>query len=303
MEPRVAIALLRSRRVRGALATGVLLIILAPVMVAAAVTGLLAHQEEATCGATGLLDVPAGGGPLRQGQYAAPLQLAPEHSYQVGATEYGGPGDPTSGSYGSIPNPGESYLPAHPDTFAELSVLASNPANGGSFTFADAAALDRLPYLTALRGLPRRAQRAALQARHRLRTGPRATHRKRTAVPARRLVAGRPDARGKSAVQIQLPPPPVAPEPSKRHLEPAAPPGRGESAGGAACPVLEGAGSVPLPITPGARARILPSGLAAAGEEAPAAVKDMVAAGNRLHSAAYLCGGVRHIARNAAAHV
>ena len=55
--------------------------------------------------------------------------------------------------------------------------------------------------------------------------------------------------------------------------------------------VSEGAGSIPLPLTPGTQTKILPSGLAAAGEEAPLAVKRMVAAGNRLFGASYLFGG------------
>jgi hypothetical protein len=42
---------------------------------------------------------------------------------------------------------------------------------------------------------------------------------------------------------------------------------------------------------PGAATRILPNGLAAAGAQAPAAVKAMVAAGNRLYGTAYLYGG------------
>jgi hypothetical protein len=50
-------------------------------------------------------------------------------------------------------------------------------------------------------------------------------------------------------------------------------------------------GSLPLPLTPGTQTKILPSGLAAAGEEAPRAVKRMVAAGNRLFNAGYLYGG------------
>ncbi len=52
-----------------------------------------------------------------------------------------------------------------------------------------------------------------------------------------------------------------------------------------------GAGEVPLPLVPGDRTTLLPSGLAAAGREAPEAVKQMVAAGNRLYGTAYLCGG------------
>ncbi len=57
------------------------------------------------------------------------------------------------------------------------------------------------------------------------------------------------------------------------------------------CPGPEAGGNIPLPLTPGTRTKILPSGLAAAGEEAPAAVKRMVAAGNRLFGASYLYGG------------
>ena len=63
------------------------------------------------------------------------------------------------------------------------------------------------------------------------------------------------------------------------------------------CPASEGAGNIPLPLTPGTRTKILPSGLAAAGEEAPAAVKQMVAAGNRLYGAGYLYGGATRHAR------
>jgi len=46
-----------------------------------------------------------------------------------------------------------------------------------------------------------------------------------------------------------------------------------------------------LALTPGTSTRILTSGLAAAGAQAPAAVKAMVAAGNRLFGTAYLYGG------------
>jgi hypothetical protein len=46
---------------------------------------------------------------------------------------------------------------------------------------------------------------------------------------------------------------------------------------------------------PGSSTRILPSGLAAAGAQAPAAVKEMVAAGNRLYGTSYLYGGAHGI--------
>src|ERR1039458_10384385 len=132
MQARIAMALLRDRRVRATLIAGVFLLISLPVIVAAGVTGLLAEEAESACegASVGQVNTPAGGGPLSAGMYAAPLELEPGHWYEVGASEYGGPGDPSTGAYGSIPNPGESYLPAHPDTFAELSILDSNPADG-----------------------------------------------------------------------------------------------------------------------------------------------------------------------------
>ncbi len=47
----------------------------------------------------------------------------------------------------------------------------------------------------------------------------------------------------------------------------------------------------PLALTAGQTAKVLPDGLAAAPKEAPRAVKDMIAAGNRLDHASYLYGG------------
>ena len=55
----------------------------------------------------------------------------------VGATEYGGPGDPGSGTVGAS---GVSLL-AHPDSYAEL----------GGISFQTATAMGGLPYLTPLR--------------------------------------------------------------------------------------------------------------------------------------------------------
>jgi hypothetical protein len=289
MEPRVAIMLLRSRGVRAALVSAALLIVLLPVLVAAAVTGLLAQQEEQLCGTPGSVNVAAGGGPLAGGEYAAPLQLTPGRWYEVGATEYGGPGDPSSGDFGSIPDPAQSYLPAHPDTFAELSVLASNPANGGSFSFQDANALDRLPYLAALRVA--HGGRSELLYKRDIGYGQGPGQFVENGQPYRLDVwwkAAQTLGVTKSAVDVQLAPATGAagalealPEPSEA---------RGGEAG-AACPLAEGAGAVPLPLTPGTRTRILASGLAAAGTETPAAVRAMVAAGNRLYGTAYLYGG------------
>ena len=90
-----------------------------------------------------------------------------------------------SGAYGSIPDPAQSYLPAHPDTFAELSVLAHNPASDGYVhVHRRQRARDPAVHERAAR-LARRSQRAAVQARHRLRAGTRPAHRKRAALPPR----------------------------------------------------------------------------------------------------------------------
>jgi hypothetical protein len=293
MQARVAIALLRNRQVRGALVAAVVLVVLLPVLVAASITALIAQQAESTCGdpSLGAVNQPAGGGPIAQGLYAAPLELQPGRWYQVGATEYGGPGDPSSGDYGSIPNPGESYLPSHPDTFAELSVLDSNPANGGTFTFSDANALSNLPYLAALR-VAHNGRESVLQKRD---TG-------YGQGPGQLIENGQPyrlDVWWQAAQPLQITKSPV-----RVQLAPAtgaaptlgALPGSNEAGGGVnavagLCLSPEAPGSIPLPLTPGTQTKILPSGLAAAGEQAPEAVKEMVAAGNRLFSAAYLYGG------------
>jgi hypothetical protein len=292
MQTRIVIALLRNRHVRGALVAAALLVVLMPVLVAAGVAGLLAQQAESTCGGSvGAINQPAGGGPLAQGLYAVPLELQPGRWYEVGATEYGGPGDPSSGDYGSIPDPGQSYLPAHPATFAELSVLDRNPANGGTFTFQDANALSSLPYLAALRVAHDGRESLLLKRDTGYGQG-----------PGQLISNGQPyrlDVWWQAAQQLQITKSAV-----QVQLAPAtgaggtlgALPGSTEASGGGeaspgACPAPEGAGSIPLPLTPGTQTKILPSGLAAAGEEAPAQVKAMVAAGNRLFGAAYLYGG------------
>jgi hypothetical protein len=293
MQVRIAIALLKNRQVQTVLILCVLTVVLLPVIVAAGVAGLLSQEAERACNAGGgVVNVPAGGGPLAAGLYAAPLELAPGRWYEVGATEYGGPGDPSSGDYGSIPNPGESYLPAHPDSFAELSVLDSNPANvGGGFTFGDANALDHLPYLATLRIAHNGHER--LLAKRDVGYGQGPGQFIPDGQPYRLDVwwqAARPLQITKSPVQIQLAPTTGAAGTLAALPESHEATGGGES--GESCPAVEGAGSVPLPLTPGTQTKILlPSGLAAAGAQAPRAVKNMVAAGNRLFNARYLYGG------------
>ena len=287
MPARAAIYLLRNRTVRGVLGLAALLVLFTPVLVVGGVVSSLSQSAAQACGTQEVAQTPAGGGASKDGMFARALRLQPGRWYEVGATTYGGPADPASGSNGSIPDPGQSYLPAHPDTFAELSVLDSNPANHGTFTFADANALDRLPYMTGLR-VAHAGHQAVLYKRDiGYGQGPGQTI--AGGEPYRLDVwwqAARPLQISKTAVRIQLAPaggtaatlgePPASNEPAGNEEECA-----GEQAGG----------SIPLPLVPGTRTTILPSGLAAAGRKAPAAVKRMVAAGNRLYGTTYLYGG------------
>jgi hypothetical protein len=215
---------------------------------------------------------------------AAPLQLAPGRWYEVGATEYGGPGDPSSGSYGSIPDASEAYLPAHPHSFAELSVLPDNPAAQGGLTFADANALGNLPYLAGLRVAHDGAQLVLYKRDIGYGQG-----------PGQRIADGQPYRLDvwwqaaqtlqvtKSAVRVELAPPSGA----AATLEqlPDSQQTAGELGG-----CESDAGFAPLQLIAGIATRILPDGLAAAGEQAPPVVRALVSAGNRLHEAGYAYG-------------
>ncbi|MCW3033336.1 MAG: hypothetical protein JWM60_1681 [Solirubrobacterales bacterium] len=228
--------------------------------------------------------VPAAGSTAR-GLFAAPLLLRPGRTYVVGATAYGGLSDPSSGSTGAIPDAGQSYLPAHPDSFAELSVLDTNPANSGSFTFADANALGGLPYLTALR-VEAAGRRLVLEKRDiGYGQGPGQTvpggepYRLDLWWQAARILGV-----SKGPVRIALAPKSGA----AATLEALPSPPQDGATAGCEPPAV---GAMPLPLVPGRAARILPSGLAAAGDEDPPRVRAMLAAGNRLHDARYLYGG------------
>jgi hypothetical protein len=236
--------------------------------------------------APGTINTPAGAGPVAAGTYAQPLRLEPGRWYRVGATEYGGPADPTSSDYGSIGTLGESYLPAHPDTFAELSVLDHNPANGGTFTFRDANALDNLPYLTGLRVANNATQRVLYKRDVGYGQGPGQLI--DNGQPYRLDVwwmSAGPLGVSKNPVEIQL-----APKTGAGATLGQLPAGGTSGTAAAGCPAIAGTG-IPLPLVPGTQTRILPSGLAAAGQSAPAAVKAMVDAGNRLYGKPYIWGG------------
>jgi hypothetical protein len=197
----------------------------------------------------------------------------------VGATEYGGPGDPSSGIVGAS---GANLL-QHPDSYAEL----------GGMTFQTATAMGGLPYMTPLRvtwadrsaiaykrdfgfgggpvsGLPRAidlwwqfAVRLGIPYENGLWSGPVRVERPPNA-GAGNLLGQTP---GQTSVLLA---------PSTAASDPA----------------VCAPGSVSgVPLTPGRRARLLPNGLAAAPQSAPPAVREIIGAGNQIVGKPYLYGG------------
>jgi hypothetical protein len=197
----------------------------------------------------------------------------------VGASEYGGPGDPSSGTVGAS---GANLL-QHPDSYAEL----------GGDAFQTATAMGGLPYMTPLRvtwsgrsaigykrdfgfgggpvaGLPRVidlwwqfAGALGIPYENGLWSGP--------------VRIERPPAGGAGNLLGQTP------EPVGALLTPA--PAASDPTG---CAPGSLAG---VPITAGARAQLLSDGRAAAPQDAPLAVKEIIAAGNQIAGRPYLYGG------------
>jgi cell wall-associated NlpC family hydrolase len=206
----------------------------------------------------------------------ASIALGPAGTGQlVGATEYGGPADPTSGTVGAM---GVSLL-AHSDSYAEL----------GGMTFQTATAMGGLPYMTPLR----------------------ITWGGHSAIAYKRdfgfggaPIAGLPrviDLWWQFAEALGIPYPGAGPVKIER------PPTTG-SAGvlGAGPPIAAGgpgagcATAAPggVQLTPGPRAQLLPDGQAAAPAGAPAAVKGMIAAGNQIAGKPYVYGGAHGLPLN-----
>jgi hypothetical protein len=220
------------------------------------------------------------GGPPPGGMYARPLVLAPGRWYEVGATEYGGPADRGS-SFGAIGG-SQGFLPAHPETFAELSLLDHNPANGGAFTFADANALDNLPYMTALIVANDGARRVLYKRDVGYGQGPGQVI--ANGQPYRLDIwwqAARPLGVSKNAVTITLAPPLGA-----GNLLGQTP--AGAPAGAPATPACDAlAATGTLQLTPDDRARILADGSATAPRSAPRSVLLAIAAANEIRTAPY----------------
>jgi cell wall-associated NlpC family hydrolase len=225
-------------------------------------------------GAAGSSSSGCGGGAAGSGSGpAASIVLGPPGSgVRVGATEYGGPGDPSSGTVGSS---GANLL-VDPDSYAEL----------GGDTFQTATAMGGLPYLTPLRITW--GAHSALAYKRDIGFGGAPIAGLPRVIDLWWELAGRlgiPYERGlwSGPIEIERPPSTGASsllgENASLQLTTPAPSG---------C----GAGSTTgLPITPGPRATLLPNGLAAAPAGAPAAVKGMIAAGNQIVGKPYVYGG------------
>jgi cell wall-associated NlpC family hydrolase len=217
--------------------------------------------------------------PSSSGSSGTSIVLGPPGTGQmVGATEYGGPGDPSSGTVGAS----GANLVQHPDSYAEL----------GGYTFQTANDLGGLAYGTPLRitwgghsaiaykrdfgfgggpidGLPRVidlwwefAGALHIPYENGLWSGP--------------VRIERPPATGSSGVLGQTP----------ADAAPAST--AGQTGTPASCSTASGAG---VPLTGGSQARLLSNGLAAAPANAPAAVKGIIAAGNQIVGKPYVYGG------------
>jgi hypothetical protein len=231
--------------------------------------GVLAQQGG--CGS------PAGSLPAGS---SGPVALGPPGTGGlVGATEYGGPGDPSSGTVGAS---GANLL-QHPDTYAEL----------GGYSFQTATAMGGLAYMTPLRITWGRRSAIAYKRDFGF-GGPPIDGYPRVIDLWWELAEslGIPYQSGlwSGPVRIERPPPTGAGDLL------------GESIGaqttlvstpaGVQDPAACAPGAVGgVPLTAGDRARLLPNGLAAAPADAPPAVKGMIAAGNQIAGKPYLYGG------------
>ena len=242
-----------------------------------------------------LITPPAPGSSCPAGSGAAGLIVlaAAGGGDRVGATEYGGPDDPSSGSVGAS----GASLVQNPDSYAEL----------GGDTFQTATALGGLPYMTPLRvswdgrsavaykrdiglgggpvaGLPRVID-LWWQFAGALRI-PYESGRWSGAVSITR-----PPATGAGAALGASPSPPSPSSPSSPSSASSLSPSTlsSSSAAPSGCGTAPAVGGVP--ISSGPRAELLADGQAAAPADAPAAVQGIIAAGNQIVGAPYLSGG------------
>jgi hypothetical protein len=220
----------------------------------------------------------AGPGGANAGPGSAIVLGPPGTGQTVGASEYGGPGDPSSGDMGAR---GDNLL-AHPDSYAEL----------GGLTWQTATAMGGLPYMTPLRVTWGR--HSAIAYKRDFGLGGGAIDGLPRVIDLWWQLAGRlgiPYEHGQWSGAVRVQRPPASGSGSLLASVPVAAIGPAPAAPDAACPATEPAsGAAGVPITAGPRAQLLPSGLAAAPAGAPPAVKEIIAAGNQIVGKPYLYG-------------
>jgi hypothetical protein len=222
----------------------------------------------------GMLAAAGSGSQCAAGGPAGSIVLGPPGSgARVGATEYGGPGDPSSGVVSSM---GVNLL-QHPDSYAEL----------GGTTFQTATAMGGLPYMTPLRITWGRHSAIAYKRDIGFGGGP-IDGLPRVIDLWWQLAGGLgipyEDGRWSGPVVVERAPPSGAGNLLKAS-------GAGALAGGATVGGCGTAAADGVALTPGPRAQLLPDGQAAAPAAAPPAVKEIIAAGNQIVGKPYVYGG------------
>ena len=207
---------------------------------------------------------------------AGPITLgAPGTGRVVGATEYGGPGDPSSGTIGAS---GVNLL-EHPDSYAEL----------GGTTFQTAVAMGGLAYMTPLRITWARHSAIAYKRDFGLGGGPiqglpRVIDLWWEFASALRI----PYENGLWSGPVRIERPPAA---GAGNLLGQVPEQQTTLVGTTGCTPIPASLAGAVELSPGSRARLLPDGQASAPASAPAAIKGIIAAGNQIVGKPYLYGG------------
>ncbi|MDO8184649.1 hypothetical protein Q5424_04790 [Conexibacter sp. JD483] len=277
------------------LAVAAVLLAAVPLLLVTAVVSVVGTQRQAAatrCEQAGAAGGPAVGGGMPAGlspgaraRFHEPLQLEPGRWYRTGATWF-------PDGTGAIPDSRQSDLTQHPDSFAELSLAPTNPANTRTFRFEDANALGTLPFMTALRVA--KGDRSLVVYKRDVGYG------QGTDVTASGerfridLLKSAADELGVTKDEVKIALAPRTGAGATLGETPDSVQTDGADLAGADCAAMlqqPTGGSGPLPLTAGERARLLPSGLAAAPRRAPRAVREIIAAGNRIVGKPYLYGG------------
>ncbi len=262
--------------------TGGGLVCVTAVGIAVLVVAVMGSGAPGQCGGTA--DSGGGSGP-------GPIVLGPPGTGAVvGATEYGGPGDRTSGTVGAS---GAGLL-AHPDSYAEL----------GGTTFQTATAMGGLAYMTPLRITWQ--GRSTIAYKRDIGLGGAPVDGRPRVIDLWWQLAGTlriPYQQGLWSGAVRVARPPGAGSAAtfgQTAGGPATPSGVAVGsptlAAAAGCPSALGQAGVPTVTGPSAR--LLTDGSAAAPDRAPSAVRGIITAGNQIAGRPYLYGAAHGLPLN-----